>query len=509
MKTDHTLLTVQKLIYLLDDFHFNEFAQYLKKENARLPLKLIEAVRNKLPEFDKHEELCRKVYNSYDTSHRQSFNQLASYTFKLSKHLALNYPSYLTHNHSAIQRLVNEGNMQQADFLARNLLEVAERIEDYQTQIFATKYFMQQAFLYKDITQGTKLSQRLDIVYAAEKMYTDIIADLRYTLNISVTGNQSLEELETHKKKFESLYTSNYATVRMLSRYAYVYIVYYFQPEQLADRHTLETMYALERDLENFSYVVFPFMFDLRSNAAFLKLNSTAVDMSTKEGKKQLAELEAHNSEVMFWKNYLNMPQIFGITAKASYYLSKYHRHLHKPEYQDLVGTADMEDIRRLCKVCEDILHKNAQTKYYKNDLINLQLLYGSLLILTGGKGIQKGAQELESLLVSYQQVNLSVTNDSIFICLMLAYFAQKQYEKCSDTFKRYLKITKGKPMYEDNDINIHTYYYLAQWLFTERKQYLEKLKTNYERSLNSSTFDEPRKSILEFIEYFKIPITI
>lgn len=496
-------------MFLLDDFHFSEFATFLKNENARLPLKLVEIIRKKFPGFDTHEELCRKVYGSYTIGHRQSFNQLASYTFKLTRHLALNYPSYLTHNHSVIQRLVNEGNMAKADFLAKHLQEVAERIEDFQTWIFAIKYFMQQAFLYKDITAGTKLSAQLSEVYSTEKMYTDIIADLRNALNISVTGNQSAKELEEHKKKFQALYTSPFATVRMLSRYAYVYVVYYFQPEKLADKATLQTIADLERDLDNFGYVVFPFMFDLKSNAAFLKLNSSGVDMGTKEGKKQFVELEGHHNQVMFWKNYLNMPQIFAITAKASYYLSKYHQHVHKPNYEALVGPAGMEEIRRLCKVCEDMLHKNAGMRFYKNDLINLQLLYGSLLILSGGGNIQKGAQELESLLISYQQVNLSVTNDSIFVCLMLAYFSRKQYEKCSDTFKRYLKITKGKPMYEDNDINIHTYYYLAQWLDSGRKQYLDKLKANYQRSLQSPTFEEPRLAIMEFITYFKIPMQV
>ena len=152
MKTDNTLLTIQKLVFLLDDFHFTEFSEHLNRVNARLPLKLIEAIRKKLPAFDTHEDLCKKVYGSYAKSKRQSFNQLASYTFKLSGYLALNYPSYLTHNHSQIQRLVNTGKIEAANFLAHTLLDIAGRIEDFQTQIFTIKFLMQQAYLYKDIT---------------------------------------------------------------------------------------------------------------------------------------------------------------------------------------------------------------------------------------------------------------------------------------------------------------------------------------------------------------------
>ncbi len=509
MRTDHTILTIQKLVFLLDDFHFAEFESHLSEIKARLPLKLIQRIKLKLPEFDSHEELCKKVYGSYALGHRQSFNQLASYTFKLSGYLSLNYPSYLTHNYSKTQILVNEGRMQQANFLAKTLEEIAERTEDYQSQIFSIKYFLQQSYLYKDITQGTKLTDRLTEVYKAERFYTEIIAELRKTLNISITGIQSQKQLEEHKKRFQELYTSQHAAVRMLSRYAYVYIIYYFEPEKLTDKATLDTIHALERDLDNFCYVVFPFMFDLKSNVAFLKLNSIAVDFATKEGKRELKELEEHHRHIKFWQNYLNMPQIFGITAKASYYLSKCHHHLHRSDYDKVIPSEDLADIKQLAATCEKIFEAGAQQKFYKNDLINLQMLYGSLLILSGGKDIAKGAAELESLLISYQQVNLTGMLDSVFVCLMVSYFAQKKYTRCSETFKRYLKVIKNKPVYEDNDINIHTYYYLSQWLDTGRNQYLIKLKANYERARGKKHFAEQRHSIETFVEYFKIPVKL
>ena len=110
MIPDFTLLNIQKLIFLLDDFHFNEFCVHLESIHAKLPHKLAVAVKNKLPEFDTHEELCKKVYGGYEKTHRQSFNQLASYTFKLSGYLAINYPFYLSHNYNKLLHLIVQKN---------------------------------------------------------------------------------------------------------------------------------------------------------------------------------------------------------------------------------------------------------------------------------------------------------------------------------------------------------------------------------------------------------------
>src|ERR1700759_4900712 len=103
------LLTIQKFVYLLDDFHYKEFITHLEVINAQMPLKLTQFIKKKLPNFDTHEGLCKKMYGKYEKNERLTFNQLASYTFKLSYDLASNYPAYLTPNFPVLQRHVNEG----------------------------------------------------------------------------------------------------------------------------------------------------------------------------------------------------------------------------------------------------------------------------------------------------------------------------------------------------------------------------------------------------------------
>lgn len=509
MLPDFTLLNIQKLIFLLDDFHFDEYCRYLESINAKLPHKLAVAVRNQLPGFDTHEALCVKVYGGYEKTHRQSFNQLASYTFKLSGYLAINHPFYLSHNYNRLLNFINERRIDKGNFLADTLLDIAERVEDYQTLIFTLKFLSQQAYLYKDITSGTKLSVRLNEVLVAEKLFSDILFDLRNNLNVAVSSGNQPPNLAEYKVHFHSLFNNPFASIAMLAKYACIYTTYYFTPQNLDTREIKDIINELERDLENYSYVIFPYMFDLKSNVKFLKLNSAMINLSSKEGKRELNELIVHSNHVKFWKNYLNIPQILALTIKATHYLSSYHYYVYRPDYLKILPEADQKELRSIIKVCEELVKHQEFEKHYKNDLINLRLIYGALQIMSGGNGIKSGGEELESMLIAYQQINLSGTVDSIFICLMVSYFAQKKYEKCSDTYKRYLKIIKGKPVYDDNDIGIHTYYYASQWITTQRGQYLNKLKANYERTLNNSLYDEPRKAMEEIFRYFNMPIEL
>ena len=168
-----------------------------------------------------------------------------------------------------------------------------------------------------------------------------------------------------------------------------------------------------------------------------------------------------------------------------------------------------MQEIKSLSERCRELLKHTDLEKYYKHDLINLELLYSGLLILSAGPGIKKGADELESVLISYQQINLAGTTDSIFLFLMIAYFSMRQYEKCALTFKRYVRITKGKAVYEDNDIEIHIYYYLSQWLAFKSNQYLVKLRNTYNQVAADSARGEQAKAIEELSVYFELPIEL
>ncbi|MFN8285146.1 MAG: hypothetical protein U0V74_00235 [Chitinophagales bacterium] len=505
------LLTIQKFVTLLDDFYYNEFCLILQKMNARLPLKLTETIREGLPNYDSHEELCRKVYGGFDKNQRQTFNQLASYTFKLSAPLVRNYPNYLLPNINKVQQLICEGRSGSADFLAKTALDIAEQIENYQMQIMLLKILVQQSFHRKDFTLANKYNEQLAKAYASEVLYNEVLTLLRHSFYESQPRNPEwYTELKANRNFCEKHFENDSLSIRMLSKYAYVYLTYHFIPEEYTAPVCAEAVTSLERDLVNYGYVAFHPLFDIASNLWFLKLNSPYFNLSDKDCRKDFDNFVDHYTTVKFWNNYLNIPEMLAITIKVSYYLSANHFNIHRADYKSLLADREKEDIANLIKQCERILAQDIWSKHYKNDFINLKLLYGALHILSGGEAnIKKGLTELEATLVTFQQVNFTGSIDSAFLFLMIGYFSLKQYSRCSETFKRYIKITKGNPIFEDNDIGIHTYYYLANWLASGRKQYVAKLNSNYERSLKSDTYIEPRRTIEEFAKYFSVPLDI
>jgi hypothetical protein len=160
---------------------------------------------------------------------------------------------------------------------------------------------------------------------------------------------------------------------------------------------------------------------------------------------------------------------------------------------------SDRDELLRLRVRCENWLQELTPLNsayHYKG----VKMLYGVFLMLTGGSHIQKGIDELEMLLTTFQQINLKGSTDSIFMCLMVGYFSIKNYPKCASTFSRYLKSIKGKPGFEGNEVKIYAYYYLSQWLATGGKQYAVKL-----HNLLYKKASEPPATILELTNYFKI----
>ena len=90
----------------------------------------------------------------------------------------------------------------------------------------------------------------------------------------------------------------------------------------------------------------------------------------------------------------------------------------------------------------------------------------------------------------------------------MIGYFTIDDYRMCVETYKRYIKLAKGRVVNSENDIEIHTYYYTSQWLLNERNQYLNKLEENYNRAGQHNSRNVLQQTILELVNYFKIPVS-
>ncbi|GEM_PF-1528158 len=493
------LITIQKFIYLLSDFYYAEFITHLSSVNATLPLKLAKTIRSRLPGFDTHEELCKKIYGSFEKGAKQNFNQLASYTFRLSDVLAQNYPNYLHHNILNVQRMVNEGRGEDANFLSEILLEIAERTDDFQCQVFVLNFLGQQAFIRKDNVTGIKFDTQLSEALTKEKIFVEIQL---FTHKALAETRLEKADIEKAKEYLLGFVASNPAAIRILARHSYLLILYQFHLEAFEQSGIGDILEQLEKDLHNQSHVVFPYLLDLRSSLFFMKLNSTLKDLNSKESEREFDALAQHYKAVKYWKTFVNTGQLYLITIQCTRLFDKYESRIYRSDYPDGITDHDEKIVKEYLGKCRAFLKSNVDVVKYAYEVMSYRIVYGVLLIIAGGKNIKAGIEELESVLANYQQVNLNTETDSIFMCLMLGYLSVKDYARCANAFTRYSKSIKGKPVFGDNDARIHAYYYLSQWLGLQSRQYAVKL--NLLRHADGG--NKTSKSVVEMVEYFKVP---
>ena len=138
---------------------------------------------------------------------------------------------------------------------------------------------------------------------------------------------------------------------------------------------------------------------------------------------------------------------------------------------------------------------------------INLNNIYCCFLILGTKEDIKKAIEKIESLLVNFQQIAFQRLYDALFATLILGYFFLQEHENIQECYKRYEKLTAGTSKNIENDLTIKAVYYASQWLYTQRKQYLEKLKGILDKSKENEKWRYVETSINDMIEYFNIPI--
>ena len=493
----------------MSPFHKEEFMQHLRDIKASIPLRLVESINPSLIDPMSSDDLCGLVYGRNDLQTRKSFNQLASHTFRLTAFLSRNYPSYLLHNVNKIEELINQAKVREANILAEILLDIAEKIEDLTTQTLVLRFLSQQAHIQKSQAEVVRYSNRITEVLECEVKLHQIYVYLRRNFNISVKDDSVLKSLDTHFAYFASFHEAECNKIRILSKFSSLYLLYYYRPTEYLTEKVQQDIQDFDEELNKYSVVILPFMEDIYSKFSFYKLNLSTTDLSSKEGKNEYQKLLTHNRYLKFWQNYVNIPELYAITIKSTYYLTRYHCINHRNDFRQVIPPDDRQDIARLAARCEELINKDIWEPDHINDLIHFRLAWSALLLLGERADISKGVDNLEKLMTTYQQITFSESMDSIFICLMIGYFAMNDYKSCVDTFKRYIKLSKGRVVNSENDLEIHTYYYVSQWISSERKQYLRKIQENYQRAGLHNSRKVIQQTILEMVQYFNIPLSL
>jgi hypothetical protein len=500
------MLSIQKHILLLNDFHFAEFCTHLRNVKAELSHKLINEIRNfgwEQPESDK---LCARVYGSADEKTKKKFLQLTHHTLKLSSYLSRNYPAYLKHNLSLIEERINIGDGQRANLIAEYLCDIAEKIEDFTTHISALKFLSQQGFIIESKDQ-VKYHRKIGELIENERALNETYLLLREALHFK--RKENLQDGAKHinsKSLFDKYIDHPCFSVSILARFGKYYELCFLNNPDFYLDSTLAELEKIERDLNNNSFVVFSFLDDVLFKALGLKLQYMVHKMDSQGMMKESQRIIEESSHLKFWQSYVNIPELFAISIQASHYVSHYGETFREDNFRNLP-----EDIKRninyLKGRLEHELDKAIWDDGYIVKLINTRSLYSGLLLLGTKQEIEKAVQLIEETLITYQQIPFQKFLDGMFASMIIGYFSLRQYEKVAECYKRYKKATNGSSVNEENDLTISAYYYTSQWIVSERKQYSEKLQLTYEATIGKNNLHHIRKLIASLALYFHIPM--
>jgi hypothetical protein len=469
------ILTMQKLVFLLNDFHFTKFSKHLSSIHAALPGKLIALIRDKLPNFHTPDELCLEVYGSCDEADKKKFNQLSSHTLRLTEFLAVNYPCYLHPNIFTIQELANTGKWEDAIFLAEVLLSFADKVDDFKAQLLCCKFLAERAFSIRDYTTGFRYDTRTQEALELERVCTSMQSKVRHALYQEKKTDAN--QLNALKEELKQYHASDKNSLRILSLFYYLRLVFYYELRQFGSAEFLPIIEKLNKELHLHPYVILPFMIDIKGMLLFMQLNSSLYAIESKERKKLFEELKEHYRYKKASGGSLNTTELHLLAVQGTHFLSKYHHQIGLKNYADLMPAEERRELNELIEKLQAYLALPEGSQLPDFQIRSLRMLLGVMLIISGGKNIKLGIQELESMLVAYQQVNLGASTDSIFLSLMVGYLAIGDFDSCVTTFKRFAKIKPGKILYVGNELKIQAYYYLAQYLQTGKKQYIEKMR--------------------------------
>lgn len=501
------MLLIEKVIKLLDDFHYEAFRQHLKNVSKRsyYPLVLVDSINRDLMTEQDPTKLCEEVYDEVSEKARKKFNQLTHHTFKMTSFLAQNYPDYLLPNINRIQRLINTGKVNQALQLADLLLEVCVKVEDYQTERKLLQIQSQLNHLFESTYYSIKQQERMLEILGYERDFVEVTN--YYFTYLGSTPKLAKDAADTHSNFFKKYLKHPITSIRLISTYYYCFTFYLTKDERFYQKDKYDLVINLESELQKYDYIIFPYFTHCLHVVRLLKVYHLMHQLDQESLVKETEILLDSKDTPLYLKTLINLPELFSLAIQSSHYIDNYMKGF-RADREELIPLEVTKKLAFLKERCQAFLANKFLEERYTIRYINLIIIYAAYLICGDKKEIKEAVDSLERMMLTYQQVSFYPLLDSVYVVLIIGYFCLVDFDKVEEVFKRYKKVTKNKVVIPENDRTIHGFYYMAKWRMTKRKQYAQKFNIVLSESQNIH-LNRNYKILKELAEYFMLPIIL
>lgn len=504
------MLLIEKFIKLLDDRHFEVFREHVKNLSIRsyYPLALIDVIDRDYKTEAETSRLYREVYGDLPAGEndKKKFFQLAHYTFRLSGYLAKNYPDYLSHNISRIQVLINQGERENAIALMNLTREVAEKTEDFDTEIKVLSILAQTESLLESDNESVKIYERIDQLLDLKKQLNKISLFAKQQLKTKGKEDKNFD-LEGKLTELKEYAKSPGFCVQILARLNICYLLYLRRDPRFYLPETYKALTKIEEDLEKQQYIIFPFLHNVAPKMLYLKLSYSIKASEPEEVMREAEAIMDYSENELFWNSFINLPAINSIAIQSSYLVSSKFT-TYREDHSEKMSPDLKQKIEVLIVQCEKILKNELLEEKFIQRYVSMTGIYAGLLLLTDKQGAEKSIETLENLLIFFQQVPFHTKLDNIYWVLIMAAFALQDFEKTESYYRRYKKSIRGKSVNSNNDTLIHCFYFASKYLDTKRGQYAKKMQTLLDEVRDQPNMKLTIKTFKEITDYFEIPVS-
>lgn len=508
------MLNIEKVVKLLDDFHYDVFREYLKKMNVRsyYPLALVDVIDRRVEVTQDSDELCGAIYEEYkkgDEKTKKKFFQLAHHTFNLTSFLSRNYPGYLQNNFTKIFHLINTGELEIANCRMQLLIDISQKVEDFTTELQACQIMVQQCLLTEALKKSSEYQSRITSLIKFQQEINYIYSNFYGFYNLKEKDKFSDRTAQENKAFFNYFFKHETKQGAIMSRYCYCYFLHYTRNPEFYENKTLELLNETEKLLAKNEIIIFPYLMDLSYRISYLKLKFWNDTGDTVSAKSYINKAFKDGPVILYWDSLVNSAELAILSIRCNLYAKEHLNLLNLKSTRKVLSSAEQEDLQKIQEDIQQFIEQLSEKEQYTIRTIVLHSNNAMMSLCGTESQIKVAIRELEGLLIMYQQTPFYTYLDSVFTILGTGYFKLGAYKKVDSNFKRYKKSTRNQTPHPVNDLTIHAVYYTAMWLETGKKQYPNKFMGVYKQALENTNYTDLVAQLEKLIQFYNIPVIV